>query len=273
MTLVELCDKIYLPASLTGIVLAVSREPQYAEWVRLGRPLLDPAGGEEGYRLLSAALDPDPNGLRMLSCQLGLALETHEAYRAAGIPDEIFFATMGCFSRFAREYQKTFGCCGFDRGWWTGRQLSQRLFRIGELEFEILRGEEPRVSIHIPSDADLTPEKPLLACREADTFLRRQGHAVPESAWECSSWLLSPDLPRFLSAGSRLLAFQALFDITVANEDDRSYRQWLFQDARLEPKDFPENTSLQRSIKAFILSGNRFRSGCGRLKAGLLQTK
>lgn len=66
----------------------------------------------------------------------------------------------------------SFGCCGFDRDFWTGRQLSLLLFRLGELEFEIVSedGEKAELSedekhshyllhVHIPSDADLSPER------------------------------------------------------------------------------------------------------------------
>lgn len=270
MTLSQLCRKISMPAPVTDIVLAVSREPQFAEWVALGQPLRDPTGGTDNLKPLYAALEPDPDGFRMLACQLGVALKTLTAYRAAGIPDEIFFATMDCFPRFVGEHKDTFGNYGFDREWWTYRQLSMRLFRIGELEFEIMNNTQHSIDIHIPSNADLTPDKPLAACRDAAAFFKKYGYSVSGDDWSCFSWLLSPDLPRFLPAKSRILALQALFTIGVGNEDDRSYRQWLFKNRQLEPQDFPETTSLQRSVKAFVLSGNNFRSGHGHLKPEVL---
>ena len=57
------------------------------------------------------------------------------------------------------ECKKKNGRMFFDRGWWTYRQLSLDLFRVGALEYQI---SEQRTSgtigIHIPSDADLSGE-------------------------------------------------------------------------------------------------------------------
>ena len=44
---------------------------------------------------------------------------------------------MSCFTRFVNEYKESFNKYGFDRGFWTYRQLAMLLFKVGILEYEI----------------------------------------------------------------------------------------------------------------------------------------
>ena len=113
---------------------------------------------------LKIVLDPDPEGFKMLYAMLSAAQWTRQRYRTIGIPDSIFVDTMSCFTRFTEEHRRSYGRCGFDRDFWTIRQLSARLFRLGELEFEL--ADQPEdvpheahasrvINLHIPSDARL----------------------------------------------------------------------------------------------------------------------
>ena len=89
----------------------------------------------------------------MLSYMLTAAFYSLEEYEEKGIPKEIFTDTMKCFSRFTQEHYKSYGYYGFDQGFWTGRQLSLQLFRLGELEFEKTIEENQKiivVSCHLP---------------------------------------------------------------------------------------------------------------------------
>jgi hypothetical protein len=85
-------------------------------------------------------------------------LHTYKIYEEKEIPEKIFFDTMKCFTRFINETFKMTGKLSFDRYWWTTRQVGCHLFRIGELEYEIKQTEEDTyISLHIPSDADFSP--------------------------------------------------------------------------------------------------------------------
>lgn len=98
--------------------------------------LAEPEHWEEAARTLRTADAPDEDGWTMLYFMLQAARRSYEKYRIRDIPDDIFTATMRCFSRFIGEYREMYGRYGFDRDFWTGRQLSLRLFRLGELEYE-----------------------------------------------------------------------------------------------------------------------------------------
>lgn len=249
MTMETLCELICLPDEVTARILAVPEIPD-----GLLRPLRTPGQWEAGRAALKAHLGEDPEGFATLAAHLQCALRTHERYRERGVSDDIFIETMKCFTRFAGEHLESFGRYGFDRDFWTVRQLSAVLFRIGELEYELRDG---RIHLHIPSDAVLEMSR-LRASWEAARAMLGKGEMV------CHSWLLSPDLPGLLDEDSRILTFQRNFEIHSPAPDD-SFRQWVFRNPDLPDGALPEDTTLQRRLKAFLLAGNTFHDARGRL--------
>ena len=246
MTLQTLCERIALPSEVTARVLAF---PVFDDALLL--PLRTPGQWEEGRAALKEHLGDDPDGFGTLAAHLQCALKTREIYRYS---EEIYVETMKCFTRFVREHHASYGRYGFDRDFWTVRQLSAVLFRIGELEYELRDGI---IHLHIPSDAQLQRPR-LRASWEAARAMLGGADMV------CRSWLLSPDLPGLLGENSRIADFQRNFAIHSPEPDD-SFRQWVFKNSTIPNNALPEDTSLQRSLKSFILAGNTFHAARGRL--------
>lgn len=212
-------------------------------------------------------LSPDSKGFKMLSYMLTAAFYSLEEYEEKGIPKEIFTDTMKCFSRFTQEHYESYGYYGFDRGFWTGRQLSLQLFRLGELEFEKTIEENQKIiAVHIPSDAILTEENCKKSLRMADDFFREEDCSYEHVPYSCNSWLLSPALKNLLPEQSNILKFQNLFTIESVEEDCTEYLTWIFKRNDLDLKDFPENTSLQKNAKKYLLNGGKIGEGKGYLK-------
>lgn len=261
MTMEELCRAIAMPEPVTEAVLELHRDPSFNPDVSA---LTEEARWTDGRQALLAALGEDPDGMKELCCQLRCALKAKAEFDRLGIPEEIYIATMGCFSRFVREHMVSFGRYGFDRGFWTVRQVSVKLLRIGELEYELTTREGvPIISLHIPTDCHFA--LPLLreSWEQAKALIGRAFPAYADAPGYCSSWLLSPDLAGLLNPESNILAFQRSFSITPVEGQDRSFLQWVYLRSDLAVEDLPENTSLQRNLKQFLLSGNRFRTGRG----------
>lgn len=219
--------------------------------------LMDPQTAQAAYRQLRALLEEDSDGFKLLYCYLECARRTYEGYQKRGIPNSIYFDTMGCFSRFLWECQRETGTLAFDRAWWTYRQTSMTLFRLGELEYEFSSHQgKPALALHIPSDADLSPERVDASLAQAEDFFKG---CFPDFSWEkytCDSWLLSPALGPLLGPDSHILSFQSRFRILRERPEDREFIQWLFQ----RPQDtaidrLPAATSLQRRVKALLLEG------------------
>lgn len=153
----------------------------------------------------------------------------------------------------------------FDRGWWTYRQISMSLFRIGALEYEFSEEEgEKAIALHIPSDADLSAEAVDRSMQEADTFFRT---CYPDYAYDrytCESWLLSPVLRQLLPEQSHIVSFQKRFTIKSVDREENEYIEWLFQvpvDTAYEQ--LPVRTSLQRKVRKLLLDGGTVGSAYG----------
>lgn len=256
------CTEIGLPQEVTDELTALGSAPDTGDCL-LRLISTEYASAE---RELKTLLGADERGFGMLRAMLTAALKTRERYRDKAIPDGVYLKTMQCFSRFVKEHRESYGYYGFDRSFWTGRQLSMQLFRLGELEYEksVFRGADA-ISVHIPSDADLSPAAIDASLRQARDFFAKYFPAYACATYYCCSWLLSPALKKLLPAQSKILLFQRRFNILSTDEAPESYKQWVFKNKNLAPEDFPENTSLQKSMKRYVLQGGKIGEALGTL--------
>lgn len=264
----DLCRAIEMPEEVTEYVVEIDAGLDHEGMEEAAAKLFNQATWAAGLDELKKCLGEDEKGFRMLACMLHMSSRTWKFYEEHGIPGQIFTETMKCFSRFVKEHKESYGVYGFDREWWTARQLSGKLFRIGELEYE-MREEDGKqvISLHIPSDTRLWKERLLSSIRQAKIFLQEKFPEYGNAEMQCESWLLSPTLKEVLSPGSNILAFQELFDIKVLGEDKgEEYKIWAFKRKDLPLKDLPENTSLQRRLKSYLLSGGKVLAAEGCLK-------
>lgn len=262
--LTKICKEIAMPQEVTDELLRLSPSLAYSE------PCAAKLLCEETYREAAAELkellQADDRGMKMLAVMLSTALKTRMRYTEKGIPEDVYLRTMQCFSRFVKEHRDSYGFYGFDRSYWTGRQLSMLLFRLGELEYEISEFRNQRaIAVHIPSDADLAPEKVTRSIKNARAFFAQFYPLYESAVYFCDSWLLSPVLKNLLPASSKIILFQNLFEIVSTDETSESYKQWVFKNKDLQAKDFPENTSLQRNMKRYVLQGGKIGEAVGTL--------
>ncbi len=255
----ELLDAIAMPAEMAQKYKKISGvEAEKAALLRV-------SSFEEATNALRARLSPDPDGAKILSVMLDAATMSAKEYAKRGISAEIYVSTMEAFSRFVRERRAGYGDWAFDRWWWTGRQLSLKLFRIGALEYEMCAEDGREVSLHIPSGCDLSAEAVDRSLAAAEAFFRQFFPAFAGVPYVCSSWLLAPALGPLLPPGSRIAAFRERFEIAAAYPDE-SYKGFLFGNSSLAPEDFPENTTLRRAVKEAVLRGEKLGSARGILK-------
>ncbi len=259
-----LCREIQLPEA---VFRRVTEFLQNCDWKGLEpsvEAMTDPDMAERAYQNLRERLGDGDMG--MLACQLSAAVRTYARYRDMGIPDSIYYATMACFSRFLKETKAMTGVWQYDRAFWSYRQTSMVIYRIGELEYELCR-EPKRISVHIPSDAKFTPEHVDTSLMEAKLFLKRFHPEYQDVPYLCDSWLLSPELGKLLPETSNILQFQRRFRIQAVEVQGREFIQWLFAAGGDVPVEtLPEDTSLRRSVKALLLRGGNIGAARGILK-------
>lgn len=265
MELLELCDKIGLQPQMRLKIKTELLHLPLEELDQLLLDFMDAQKAQETYRFLSEFITQDDEHVKMLICYLICACRTYERYQEMNVSDTIFFDTMKCFPRFIGECEKRTGKLFFDRGWWTWRQVSMRLFRIGELEYEIKEFEElPAIGIHIPSDADFSKEQVNKSLEMAKQFFKEHYPKYDSCKYICHSWLLAPELRELLGKDSNILQFQNRFELISIDSLEKEFFEWLFQvPVETDYQILPENTSLQKKVKQRLLKGERISSGFG----------
>ena len=222
---------------------------------------------DEAFRALPAYCGRDSSdgadGAQVLAAQLLTAVQNRESGPWEKLPEGIWLDTMKCFTRFVLEHRRSCGYYGFDRGFWTTRQIGAKLFRIGQLEYELKEEMGKRViSLHIPSDARMDMGLLDQSVAQARQFLRDYFQDWADAPMECESWLLSPVLGALLPEGSHILEFQRAFTLDQVDPEPNDVLEWVFQLTEEQQKitsleDLSENTSLQRAMKAFLRSGGK----------------
>lgn len=278
LTVGQVVERIGLPDEVGTVMrdLEANGESLPADGMDAVQGLANPERRVESWQTLKSMLGDDPCGFRMLYWMLYAAgAYTFPEYCRLGIPDNVFDSTMACFTRFVEEHKVSYGDYGFDRDFWTYRQLSTRLFRLSNLEFELAYDAKdvpsvagvPRViNLHIPSDAHLDPDHCDQSIARSRSFFARFFPDWPGVPYMCESWLLSPALEQLLPEHAHILDFQHRFDILETRPDAQDWREWVFQRDPAPIADLPERTSLQRAMKQFLLDGGKVGIGIGRLR-------
>ncbi len=279
-----LCDTLEMPVQMQEMLASFEQNFDYDTVRQELKDLTDAEKWESARISLKEKLGTDRDGIGMLSCMLHSMEYTQEYYKEKNIPQQIFTDTMKCFSRFVGEHYVSYGRYGFDRDFWTGRQLSGLLFRIGMLEYEMTQAVIPDedgtgkaaekrnvISVHIPSDSTLTEEKCRESIRASEAFFREFFPERSSDPYVCSSWLLSPALRELLGEGSNILRFQRMFRIVEWDQDSRGFTEWVFKhneerQGELTPEELPEHTSLQRRMKQHLQAGGKVGEGFGILE-------
>ena len=168
----------------------------------------------------------------------------------------------------------------FVGGWFSGFFRLKR-FALGRLQFEISQYDREDytengktvtrgmtvIDVHIPRtgmplDADSCDE----AFRMAKEFFRDRVNGAP-MAFVCFSWMLYPDMIDILPERSNIKRFASRFKIIDAQDDnpDAYADMWRIFDMDYTGNldDYPEDSSLRRSMKAYLKNGGKTGEGYG----------
>jgi hypothetical protein len=134
----------------------------------------------------------------------------------------------------------------------------------------------PCLNLHIPDfHGPLTPAACDQSVAWAREFFARHFPEEPYETGVCYSWLLDPQLKRYLPADSNIVRFQERF--RTAGEDpepaDREPVQFVFGDPDLPLEDLPRRTSVERAIGDHLRAGGHWYIGAGWFPLGFLQGK
>lgn len=231
--------------------------------------LSNPDNWITGVNNLIHQLGKDPDGSKLLAVMILCMMDTQTNYKAKGIDLTIFTETMKYCAEYINAYHTGYGTYVFEqrRAKWFPRQLSLHEFRINTLEFEMcIEDTEKRIYIHIPPETDLGKAALRASYLQAKTFFTEYFPEYADANMYCDSWLLSPTLSKLLPANSRIITFQNAFAIDHTDYETNAFMDWVFKRNDLPLEDLPENTSLQRNMKIYLLQGGKVGWSHGKLK-------
>lgn len=208
-----------------------------------------------------------------LKFYLMLACDTYEIYKEKGIAEEIYDRSFYDITIWCEECYRKYQKYGLEEVWWIAQSVKMNLYRLGRLQFEpyilnenlktstgILKKGMHVLNVHIPAGESLDYEKCLESFRMAEKFFPSKQKT---NLYMCDSWLLSPRLKEVLEAESNILRFQNMFEIVRVYEAYPQAEQRVFLDIKKDKHQYPEDTSLRKRLKQYLLEGKNPGIGIG----------
>lgn len=257
MTLEILCGLLELPDEVSHAVLTYQTSHISVIDKELREQLKNRIIWDAAIKQIHERIGADESGFCILSELLSCACGTYEEYQKMGIADTVFIETIKFCTRFIIEHKRIYGNYAYTWAWWFPRQLALQEFRIEELEFEFVDEKEKWISIHIPSDANMKPEKIQKTFAEYRSFLQTYYPEWIDADWYCESWMLSPVLKQLLPENSNIIMFQKQFDILSVDYESMAVLDWVFPGEKADFSKLSEQTSLQKNMKKFLLNGGK----------------
>ena len=137
-------------------------------------------------------------------------------------------------------------------------RCQNEVVRLPKSEWEILlRPGDMMLDAHIPGHKPLTVELCAASYARARALFTKHYPEFDFKGFHCRSWTMSPELAEVLKPGANLLLFQKSYlryPVPTKGEDVLNFVFFL---RFTSLADLPEDTSLQRALKAKYLAGER----------------
>ena len=129
-----------------------------------------------------------------------------------------------------------------------------------------LCAQDPVIKIHIPREGSFDHQALLDSYAKARHIFDTYYPDYPYKAFYCGSWLLSADLRPLLKPTSNILGFQSDFIRIPYKSSGKGVFSFVFTvqlDGEPDWDTLPQDTSLQRSIKALYVNGGYVHEDAG----------
>ncbi|MET7702756.1 acyltransferase domain-containing protein [Streptomyces sp. NPDC005485] len=205
-----------------------------------------------------------------------------------GIPGDISRHTLADLGRNMAAHRRRHGRGGVLAPQWLTLHFRGELYQLGRLQFQRVRLDERAVSELAAVGLDATPGTPCLSLHIADfrgplspaacdrslalarEFFPRHYPQERHETAVCHSWLLDPQLKRYLPADSNIVRFQERFRLTHASPDDQGREpadtepvRFVFADPDLPVETLPRRTAVERAVGDHLRAGGHWYIGQG----------
>lgn len=204
-------------------------------------------------------------------------------HRERGVPEEVSRRTLADLGRHMAVHRRRRGTGGLLFPWWIALPFHGELFQLGRLQFQRARlGQrtgravaaagrglgpgDPCLSLHIPDfRGPLTPSACERSLAMARIFFAEHYPDERYAIAVCHSWLLDPQLKRYLSADSNIICFQNRFELAYeeTTPDDGAPVGFVFGDPELPVEGLPRRSGVERAVGDHLRSGGHWYVGHG----------
>ena len=197
-------------------------------------------------------------------------------YIEKNLPEKIYFDSMCDLKYKLMECYKLHGIWGTMSASWFSRFFDITRFALGRLQFETMESwfdyddgdihikkGDCIINIHIPSKSKLLQEDCFDSYKQAYDFYKDY-HRNGVLYMYCHSWLLEPALEEILDEGSNVIRFKRNFRVFRTDKRGVFPDAWrVFNTESTTIEEYPENNSMQKKIKEYLLKGNTIGYGLG----------
>lgn len=253
------------------------KEPEFFEQIKLYEE-----GNIDYTKALGVMNDvAEKSGVHQFTVKLlfFILLSEHleKLYKIKGLSDEIYYNNMCDLKYKLLECYSLHGIWGTMSASWFPRFFDITRFALGRLQFEVMdswfdyddedmhiRANDQIINVHIPSSGKLTQEQCMDAYKQAYEFYKDY-HKDGVLYMYCHSWLLEPALEEILDENSNIIKFKRNFKVFRTDKRDVFPDAWrVFMKKEDVPiEEYPEDNSMQKKIKEYLLKGNTIGYGLG----------
>jgi hypothetical protein len=297
-TVAEVCARLELSAADTTDARATFPSPDASpEWwwclERAAARLVRDMGDYDAERGTWPQFWPGPYPpearCHLLHLALVVAPRTVAFLTSRGLTEDLAWAALRDVGRHAAIFRRVHGTVGMDAAWWVTLCLRGELLELGRLQYNHVtiggtdesppwygvseaaaRGEGFRfgdecLGVHIPEGTPLDPGLVDESFEMASDIFPKVFPSPRRRVATCRSWLLDPQLARYLPPDSRIVDFQRRFELVPRGEPgDRDVLEFVFRaPLGTDLESLPRRTTMERAAVAHLLAGGHWERRTG----------
>ena len=271
----QFCERINFPAEAVDYLESVFPKTDADTLKRIGEAFLQ----DEETVAEQLRTEADRCGLPEETVTLFMLIHLFDTvlrkkYTEAGLSEALFWENAEDLTFKLHETHASKGTWGNSALHWYRKFFDLNCIRLGRLQYEEstwqekdfppLKQGDQVFKIHIPSSGPLTPESVEASFQRAKKFFKDAGILKTDYIpLMCASWLIYPPHHDVFPQGGNIQKFQELFTVVTSYERTKDFIRIFHRADDGNYNDLPEDTTLQRNFKKFLLGGGKMGLGRG----------